>query len=239
MSPTGAQATHSVLIVEDDPLLAQLIAAYLESHGFRTAIEGDGARAVARALADLPDALILDVTLPGKDGMTICRELRPQFKGVILMVTSHSDDMDRILGLELGADDYLPKPVEPRLLMAHLKACLRRLQKTETRDTAEELQFGALRISNSKRTVHLRTQEVELQSAEFDLLWLLASHAGQVRSRDQIMSGMRGILHDGVDRSIDMRVSRLRKALGDDPTHPQHIKTVRGKGYLFVDAEWA
>lgn len=228
---------QTVLIVEDDEMLAALLSRFLEMQGYRAGVESDGGRAVARILAERPDAVILDGNLPGKDGFSVCREVRGAYRGAILMFTGRDDDMDQILGLELGADDYLLKPTEPRVVEAHLKACLRRVEPRPAQ-AQDELRYGKFHISRVERVVRLGGVEVPLTSAEFDLLWLLAERAGSVLTRDDIMIGVRRLPHDGLDRSIDMRVSRLRRRLGDDPENPRRIKTVRGKGYLFSRTDW-
>ncbi len=219
-------------------MLAAVLSLHLGRVGFLTEVEPDGAQAVARVRNWMPDAVLLDGNLPGLDGFEICREIRPWFRGAILILTARDDDLDRILGLELGADDYLVKPVRPQVAAAHLKACLRRSGERAPEGQQDEIGYGRLRISRSARTVTLGGTEVNLTTAEFDLLWLLAERAGSILSRDDIMAGMRGIDHDGVDRSIDMRISRLRRRLGDDPENPVLIKTVRGKGYLFSRTGW-
>ena len=155
------------------------------------------------------------------------------------MLTARDEDFDQILGLELGADDYIAKPVQPRVLLARIKALLRRLPTSnEVESDIESKTFGQFRISQSTRTAMLNSQVIDLTTAEFDLLWLLASHAGNVLSRDDLLQELRGIGFDGLDRSIDARISRLRKKLNDDPENPTRIKTVRGKGYLFSKHDW-
>jgi two-component system, OmpR family, response regulator len=229
--------TQHILIVEDDAVLAAVLVRQLQKQGYATEVESHGARAVDRVRAQAPDAVILDGNLPGMDGFDVCRELRTSYRGVILMLTGRDGDMDRVLGLELGADDYLVKPVEPRVVAAHLKACLRRVEAAPSAGSSE-LRYGTFRISQADRAVHLGDREIAFTTAEFDLLWMLAENAGTVLTRDQIMAGVRRIEHDGLDRSIDMRVSRLRKRLGDDADNPRRIKTVRGKGYLFSPSDW-
>jgi two-component system, OmpR family, response regulator len=226
-----------ILIVEDDAVLAAVLVRQLQKQGYAADVESHGARAVDRVRAQAPDAVILDGNLPGMDGFDVCRELRTSYRGVIVMLTGRDGDMDRVLGLELGADDYLVKPVEPRVVAAHLKACLRRVEAAPSAGSSE-LRYGTFRISQADRAVHLGDREIAFTTAEFDLLWMLAENAGTVLTRDQIMAGVRRIEHDGLDRSIDMRVSRLRKRLGDDADHPRRIKTVRGKGYLFSPSDW-
>ncbi|MDR3220933.1 MAG: winged helix-turn-helix domain-containing protein [Candidatus Accumulibacter sp.] len=233
-----------ILLVEDDDRLAKLTAEYLQKNDFDVTIEARGDTAEARILADDPDLVILDIMLPGKDGFEVCRSVRAGYKGVILMLTAREEDFDQIFGLELGADDYLAKPVQPRLLLARIKALLRRTPSSY--ETAEEpgqnndaeLSFGKFRISQATRSTYLGNETIDLTTAEFDLLWLLAFHAGSILSRDDLLQQLRGIGFDGLDRSIDARISRLRRKLGDDPENPTRIKTVRGKGYLFSKHDW-
>lgn len=229
-----------ILLVEDDERLAELTAEYLRKNGFEVGIESHGDRAEARILGDKPDLVMLDVMLPGKDGFEICRAVRNAYRGVILMLTARDEDLDQILGLELGADDYIAKPVQPRVLLARVKALLRRLPagNGQSSEASDQLVFGQFHISQTTRTAALADQTIDLTTAEFDLLWLLAQHAGSVLSRDDLLQELRGIGFDGLDRSIDARISRLRKKLGDDPENPTRIKTVRGKGYLFSKHDW-
>ncbi len=231
-----------ILLIEDDVRLAKLTAEYLRKNDFEVAIEGRGDTAEARILKEDPELVILDIMLPGKDGFEICRAVRSQYKGVILMLTARDEDLDQILGLELGADDYITKPVPPRLLLARIKALLRRSpasgEGVVTPGEADELEFGNFRISQATRNACLGDEIIDLTTAEFDLLWLLARHAGNILSRDDLLQELRGIGFDGLDRSIDARISRLRRKLGDDPENPTRIKTVRGKGYLFSKHDW-
>ncbi|WP_425562145.1 response regulator [Litoribacillus peritrichatus] len=233
--------TPNILIVEDDERLASLTKDYLENNGLQVSIEGDGAKAIDRIINEQPDLVVLDLMLPGEDGIAVCRLVRPKYKGPILMLTARTDDLDQVLGLEMGADDYVAKPVRPRVLLARIQALLRRsLQPTpdsvpETNGEQQtRLEFGELVIDSSMREAWLADESIDLTSAEFDLLWLLSSNAGKVLSREEIFTALRGIEYDGQDRSIDVRVSRIRPKVGDDPMHPRRIKTVRSKGYLFV-----
>lgn len=222
-----------VLIIEDDERLAELTRDYLESNGFKVTIEGEGSRGVEQILALQPDLVILDLMLPGEDGLSICRRVRPDYAGPILMLTARTDDMDQVLGLEMGADDYVPKPVQPRVLLARMRALLRRAEIADQSGDSR-LSFGNLEVDSATREAWLEGERIDLTSAEFDLLWLLASNAGRVLTREEIFNNLRGIKYDGQDRSIDVRVSRIRPKIGDDPNHPHRIKTVRSKGYLFV-----
>ncbi len=231
--------TINILLVEDDERLAELTAEYLARNELSVNIEPRGDVAEGRILSEQPDLVILDVMLPGKDGFEVCRAVRQQYRGVILMLTARDEDFDQILGLELGADDYIAKPVQPRVLLARIKALLRRLPVSGEADSDTESKvFGQFRISQATRTAMLNGQVIDLTTAEFDLLWLLACHAGNVLSRDDLLLELRGIGFDGLDRSIDARISRLRKKLNDDPENPTRIKTVRGKGYLFSKHDW-
>jgi len=234
-----------VLIVEDDDRLADLTKEYLESNGLIVSVEPNGGRAVERIQSELPDLVVLDLMLPGEDGLSICRKVRPNYNGPILMLTARTDDLDQVLGLEMGADDYMCKPVRPRVLLARIRALLRRINEQQDNasrpaENAEDsgdsarLIFNNLIIDSSMREAWLEDDSIDLTSAEFDLLWLLASSAGRVLSREEIFTALRGIEYDGQDRSIDVRVSRIRPKIGDDPVHPRRIKTVRSKGYLFV-----
>ncbi len=229
-----------ILLVEDDERLAELTAEYLTKNDLAVSIEGRGDTAETRILAEQPDLVILDVMLPGKDGFEVCRSVRNGYRGVILMLTARDEDFDQILGLEMGADDYIAKPVQPRVLLARIKALLRRLPSSgEIPLTGnEKMIFGQFQISQATRTASLAGEVIDLTTAEFDLLWLLACHAGNVLSRDDLLQELRGIGFDGLDRSIDARISRLRKKLNDDPENPTRIKTVRGKGYLFSKHDW-
>ncbi|MFB6348152.1 response regulator [Moraxella marmotae] len=223
-----------ILIVEDDERLAMLTQDYLRKNGLDVAIETDGTRAIQRIISEQPDLVVLDVMLPGSDGLTVCREVRAQYQQPILMMTARTDDMDQVLGLEMGADDYVAKPAQPRVLLARIRALLRRSETAPTESSPQRLEFGDLVIDNGGRSVTLNDELVDFTSAEYDLLWLLASNAGRILSREDIFERLRGIEYDGQDRSIDVRISRIRPKIGDDPENPKRIKTVRSKGYLFV-----
>lgn len=236
--PTGQ--AYRVLLIEDDVPLAKLTGDYLAKRNIKVSIEHRGDEALARIAREQPHLIVLDVMLPGMDGFDICRALRTQGAEVpIIMLTARDEDIDQVLGLEMGADDYLAKPVQPRVLLAHIKAILRR-STTQEKNAADgdALQFGQLRISKPAREVRLGDAVIELTTAEFDLLWLLAANAGRVLPRNEILKSLRGLDYDGIDRSIDSRVSRLRRKLGDEATAAAHIKTVRPHGYLFSPAAW-
>jgi DNA-binding response OmpR family regulator len=186
------------------------------------------------------DLIILDLMLPGMDGFTVCQNIRPGFAGPILILTAREDDMDQVAGLEMGADDYVKKPIEPRVLLARIRALLRRFPvgQTMAADNIELKKFGQLSICRKSRKVILQEHEVELTGNEFDLLWILADSAGTILDREYLFKTLRGIEYNGLDRSIDVNISRLRKKLDDSPSHPFRIKTVWGKGYLFVSDAW-
>jgi DNA-binding response OmpR family regulator len=230
-----------ILLVEDDARLAELTATYLEQNGLRVAIEARGDRALERFAQDRPRLVLLDLLLPGKDGLSICRELRRQHDVPILILTARDTDFDHVIGLESGADDYVMKPVDPMVLLARVRALLRRVERpggTQVSERRADLVLGALRISETSREVWLHSQPVPLTTQEFELLSLLAHRAGELVSRDEVFRTMRGIDYDGMDRSIDGRVSKLRRKLGDDAAAPTRIKTVWGKGYLLVPGAW-
>jgi two-component system response regulator RstA len=188
---------------------------------------------VSQILAERPALVVLDLMLPGEDGLSICKRVREQgYDAPILMLTARTDDLDQVQGLEMGADDYVCKPVRPVVLLARIRALLRRRETPA--ETVQRLSFGSLQLDHARREVTLGGERVELTGAEFDLLWLLALNAGRTLSREEIFTQLRGIEYDGQDRSIDVRISRIRPKLGDDPVTPRLIKTIRSKGYLFV-----
>lgn len=221
-----------ILLVEDDVKLSRLVKEFLQRRGFDVAVEERGDRAVDRIIQEVPDLVILDIMLPGVDGLEVCKRVRSKYKYPILMLTARGGEYDELLGLESGADDYLSKPVSPQLLLARIKTLLRRSRRFDNSD--QHLQLGGLSIDASRRAVFSEDRSLELTTAEFDLLWLLASHAGQIMTRDQISHSLRGHEWDGAERSIDLSVSRLRKKLGDDGRNPERIRSIRGTGYLWV-----
>jgi two-component system phosphate regulon response regulator OmpR len=225
--------TEHILMIEDDESLAALIAEYLGTMGFKVTTRGTAAEGLALLPEEAFDALILDVMLPDADGFDVCRQVRARSDLPILMLTARGDETDRIVGLELGADDYLPKPFNPRELLARLRAILRRRGGPGV-SSAELLRFGRLEIDRGARMARLDGQDRALTSYQFDLLWTLASNAGRVMSRDALMDKLRGHEVEAFDRSLDVHVSRIRAALEDDPKHPRRIITVRGAGYVFA-----
>ena len=228
---------HKILLVEDDAKLANLVKQYLESSDFDTRVQSNGNKAIDDINYFQPDLIILDIMLPGKDGLTICKEIRPSFQGPILMLTARNEDFDQVLGLEFGADDYVIKPVEPRVLLARIKALLRRGNFTN-QENNEALEFGSLKIDPASRQVSLNNKTVLLSSHEFELILILANKAGNIVSRDYLFRKLYNREYDGVDRTMDVRISQLRKKLKDNAEDPLKIKTIWGKGYLFVADAW-
>ena len=228
-----------ILLVEDDLRLAELTAEYFRQNDFRIVTEHRGDAAVARFQETQPRVVLLDLMLPGLDGLSICRELRQVSDVPILIFTAKDADIEQVIGLEAGADDYVTKPVDPIVLLARTRALLRRARsKPETVGAPTDIELGALRVSESARQAWLDGKAVDLTTHEFELLLLLARHAGTVLSRQAIFREVRGIEYDGADRSIDARVSKLRRKLGDTAVSPRRIKTVWGRGYLLVPDAW-
>ncbi len=216
-----------IALVEDDQALAQLTKTYIEKQGYRVTHFSDGHSAVAQIPKLQPDCVLLDIMLPGIDGVEVCRQLRSDYQGPIIFLTAKGDALDEILGLEVGGDDYLTKPVEPRLLLAHIRAHLRRSQREPTAEPAS--QKPAFRVFAEAEIIEYQGQKLPLSQPEFRLLQLLLNSQGQSVSRDQVMLAVRGIEHDGYSRTVDILVSDLRKKL----PNPEWIKTIRGKGYVW------
>jgi DNA-binding response OmpR family regulator len=223
-----------LFLVEDDRELAAMVADFLNANGFQVTVEGNGTNALHRILSEQFDVIVLDIGLPGMDGITICRNVRPTFEGPILMLTARGDEIDEVVALEVGADDYMSKPVRPRALLARLRVHLRRSSISSSDNTTTKVSIQGLVIDTANRSVTVEDKRIDLTTAEFDLLWLLAKSAGKAIPRDDLYQELHGVRYDGLDRSIDLRVSRLRKKLGDDPIHPQRIKSIRSVGYLLA-----
>lgn len=227
----------SILLVEDDLRLAELVSRYLDNSGFRVTVVSRGDEVVAHVQQEIPDLVILDLGLPGEDGFTVCRQLRPAYVNPILILTARDNDIDHVLGLELGADDYVIKPVEPRVLLARIHALLRRSQVHTTAER-KSLQFGRLAIHLVSRSVNFNGQSIALTSHEFELLVHLATRAGEIQSREALFKALYKRDYDGLDRMLDIRISRLRRKLGDEAETAERIKTIWGQGYLFVPDAW-
>lgn len=225
---------HQLLLVEDDLDLASMVRDYLTTEGYDVATEENGTVAAARIVAESYDAVILDIGLPGMNGIDVCRTIRDEFAGPIIMLTARGDEIDEVLALDVGADDYINKPVRPRALLARLRSHLRRADQTVSTDSQSLIQVNGMSINASSRRVVVDGKTVELSTAEFDLLWILARQSGTVVPRNEIYEEIQGIKYDGLDRSIDLRVSRLRRKIGDSSHFPTRIKSVRGVGYLLA-----
>lgn len=224
-----------ILLIDDDERLAGMVATYLGGRGFEVAWCPTGTLGLERVRAGGVDAVVLDLMLPDLDGFEVCRQLRAKSDVPVLMLTARGDELDRIVGLELGADDYLPKPFNPRELAARLQAILRRSRPGPRPDGT--LRFGRLVLDRDRRRVTLDGQERPLTSYQFELLWTLAGAAGRVLTREQLLQQVKGAELEPFDRSIDVHVSRIRQAVEDDPHHPKRIRTVRGAGYVFSAAD--
>ena len=242
---TESSSAH-ILVVEDDVSLAEWICDYLKLRGFEVTHTDRGDTAVKLILELTPDIVLLDGMLPGLDGLDVCKQVRQDFHNAIIMITARDEEIDEVLGLEMGADDFLVKPVRARALLTRINLLLKRQQHiqeltvtpVEEPEQCSQISFGAFTISQENQIVSLNKQEINVSSKEFELLWVLANNAGEVISRKQLVSELRGFDYDGFDRSIDIRISKLRKKLGDDASSPFRIKTVWGKGYLFVKDAW-
>ena len=229
------ESVQHIMVVEDDDSLARWMADYLSSHGYLVSIATRGDHAIDMIRQDKPDALVLDLNLPVLDGLEVCRQAREFYQNPILMVTARDDEADEISGLNIGADDYLGKPVKPSILLARLRALLRR---SNNESGNSQIDIGGLSIDSLSRSVRLHGEDISLSTHEFDVLLLLATQVGQPLSRDQLISQLRGIEYDGFDRSVDICISRLRRKLGDNGHVPKRIKTLRGVGYLLAADAW-
>ncbi len=218
------------LLVEDDAKLAALTAEYLKGHGVQVVVCGDGARGLEEARRTRFDVVLLDLMLPGRSGLEVCRELRARSDVPILVLTARGEEADRVLGLELGADDYLTKPFSPRELLARIQAQVRRA-RGQAGPAARPIVVGDLALDPQALRATLRGRELPLTAYEFQLLRALAERAGHVVSRERLLELVRGNAEEAFDRSVDVHISRLRAKLGDDPRHPRLLKTVRGAGY--------
>jgi two-component system phosphate regulon response regulator OmpR len=224
-----------ILLVEDDPRLAEMLLEYLGQAGFGVTVSSLGATALERLNEADYDAVVLDLMLPDMDGLEVCRRLRAQRDTPVLMLTARGDAIDRIVGLELGADDYLPKPFEPRELLARLRAIVRRRVRGAAGEKA--LHFGRLELDTAARAVRLDGKACELTGYQFDLLVALAKNAGRVMSREILMDLVKGEGFESFDRSIDVHVSRIRACIEDNPKKPRRVITVRAAGYVFAKAQ--
>ncbi len=227
--------SERILLVEDDTRLAEMLCEYLGGAGFRVVLAPFGATALER-LAESPyDAVVLDLMLPDMDGLDVCRQVRAKSDTPLLMLTARGDATDRIVGLELGADDYLPKPFEPRELLARLRAILRR--RGAGASTGRVLRFGRLEIDCAARSLSIDGEQKTITSYQYELLVAFAKNAGRVLSRETLMDLVKGEQLEAFDRSIDVHISRIRAAIEDDPKQPRRDQALRGAGYVFAKAQ--
>ena len=222
-----------VLIVEDEPKIVRLARDYLERAGYRVLATADGREALVMARQEQPDMVVLDLNLPGMDGLDVCRHLRQESDVPIIMLTARTDETDRLIGLELGADDYIPKPFSPRELVARIRAVLRRVSGGVRQ--AGLIRLGDLEVDTNGHRVRRDGQTIELSRTEFSLLAALVQHPGQTMTRAQLLQRLHGVVYEGYDRSIDAHVKNLRRKLEHDPANPQYILTVYGVGYRVND----
>lgn len=236
----------NILIVEDDQELATWMREYLLNKAFQVSIVYNGEDAVVYIQKHNPDLVILDGMLPNMDGIDVCKAVRPEFTNAIMMVTARDEEIDEVLGLEMGADEYLTKPVRARALLTRIRKHLDRQQLNaislsnveKDLEGIQKLSFGSLLIDKQAMTVTLNGENTKVSTNEFDLLWILAEQAGKIVSRSELIRKLRGFDYDGFDRSIDLKISRLRKKLVDTSPEPSRIKTIWGKGYLLVKDAW-
>ncbi|MGD9832631.1 MAG: response regulator [Piscinibacter sp.] len=234
----NAAGPSRILVVDDDPALRELLADYLSASGFVVDTAIDGGQMRRRIAESPPDAIVLDLMLPGEDGLSLARELRKTSEVPILMVSARGEEIDRVVGLEMGADDYLPKPFSPRELLARLRALLRRARPAVPASPAAAVPpgvhaFGPYVLDSAAWRLMRGDSEVAISTAEFQLLKVFAEHPNRVLSRDDLIERLKGYERSAFDRSIDVRVTRLRRRIEADPAHPVYIRTVRGEGYLF------
>jgi len=230
------QTAPLILIVEDDRSLANWISDFLSENHFEVMLANQGDKAVELVKVDNPDLTILDVNLPEKNGFEVCQEIRSFYKNPVLMLTARGEERDEVQGLECGANDYLVKPVRPKALLARINILLSR--NSALAPDTHTLQFGDFKIDSESRSVWVKEELLDLSTNEFDLLWFLVDNAGTVMSREDLMNALRNLEYDGFNRSIDVAVSRIRRKLNDDSSKPKKLKTVWGKGYMFVADAW-
>jgi DNA-binding response OmpR family regulator len=233
-APSDGQTRERILIVEDDARLAALLQEYLSSNGFGVDIESRGDRAVERIRKEEPALVVLDLMLPGASGFEVCRLARQTYTRGLLILTASKAEVDHAVGLEIGADDYVVKPVEPRILLARIRSLLRRTRNVPVALPPSEISVGALSVNRFAREAHVGSCLLPLTTVEFDVLLLLARRAGEVVSRDELYQQVRGVPFDGIDRGMDVHVSRLRQKLQAGGMEPTVLKSVRGLGYLLV-----
>lgn len=231
----------SLFIIEDDPKLRQMLSEYFTLNDFSVTCFKDSEGVVTSVIAQQPDLIILDLMLPGDDGLTICRRIRCEYSGKLLMLTASGDDFDHVAALEVGADDFVTKPIKPRVLLARIRMLLRRqsnCSEKEQSHKSKSITFGQLTLQLQPKSCQLAGTAITMTDSEFDLLWTLASHPNEVLSREELTRVLRRIEYDGLDRTVDNKIVNLRKKLSDSSSTPKRILTVRGKGYLFIPDSW-
>jgi DNA-binding response OmpR family regulator len=228
-----ANHTANIFVVEDDTEICRLLRLFLETEGFAINFCHNGTDAVAEIRQMNPDIVLLDIMLPGQNGIQVCQQVREFYDGPILMLTASEDDISELTAFKVGADDYVRKPIKPEVLLLRIQALLRRSQGSKN-EQAENIQCDELTINASRREVYLNNELIDLHSSEIDLVLLLAKSQGQAVSRDECFQALRGFEYDGSDRSLDMRISSLRKKIVDQKTPHRYIKTVRGVGYMLA-----
>lgn len=228
-----------IYLLDDDEKLCHQIKRFLEQYDYHVVVYHEASSAINEIIKNQPDMVILDLMLPKIDGFEVGRKLNGLYKGKILVLTASIDDMDHVAGIEMGADDFLTKPVHPRVLLAHIKMLFRRAHFDSSKERGSILNFGRLELNSTSRKVKLDGESVLLTTSEYDLLEYFAFNVNKVVSRDKLLSVIRGIVYDGLDRSIDIKIGTLRKKLGDDGKNPKGIVTIRSKGYMLVGGAWA
>ena len=237
MSEKQNKATHLILVVDDDSGIRSLLSRYLNEQGYQTATVSDGKGMDQWLLNNQPDMIIMDLMLPGEDGLSLTRKIRTTSNTPIIMLTARGEEIDRIIGLEIGADDYLPKPFNPRELLARIRAIFRRSETTTNENDSETkslIQFADFILDISSMELRQKDSKITLTTGEIELLIVLAQNPEKVLTRDQLMNKLDGGLRDSFDRSIDVRITRLRSKIEENPSDPQFIRTVWGKGYRFT-----
>jgi two-component system, OmpR family, alkaline phosphatase synthesis response regulator PhoP len=222
---------RTILVVDDNPKITEVLSAYLKAEGFDVEVASDGPAAVAAVERRVPDLALLDVMLPGLDGVELTRRFQRDHDLPVILVTARTEEVDRLIGLEVGADDYILKPFSPREVVARVKAVLRRLERAEARAADGPLRLGELVIDPAGRTLALGGRRVELTRTEFDMLETMATHPGRVFTRMQLMETAQGDAYEGYERTVDAHVKNIRRKLGDDPRAPRYVLTVFGVGY--------
>ncbi len=228
----------TIVIGDNDLKFSESLAKHLLNEGFTVFHERDGDSTYSRVLDETPGLVVLDLSLPGLDGFNLCKKIRPIIEGLILFLASQDNELDQILAFELGADDFVVKPVRLRVLTARINALLRRVFPFELKGQVRTIKLGNLTVNSARREAYLRDDLLELTTIQFDMLWYLINNAGNVVSRNDLCRAIHNTEYNGIDRSIDIYISRIRQKLGDDPSKPYYLKTVRGVGYLFADEKF-